>query len=315
MNQRNEETGLVRSTVTDERGWYRLSALLPGRYELAGELSGFATIRRPGIVLTIGQEATIHIQMRLVTVQETVTVIGESPLVEASKTTLGTTITADKLEELPLQGRNYLNLITLAAGVAPDGGASGLAFSATRNSGRGGFVVDGVSQTRTFFPVRGSLSPDAVQEFQVLTNMFSAEYGTASGPIVNILTRPGTNEIRGTAAVYSRNDRFDARHYFARGKAPFAQQFFVGNLGGAIARDRLHYFASFEGFRQNETVVVTSPLQPGELPLTQRRPKLLAKLDGQLGVSNHATVRGSVIPTRTTNQFGWRPEHGRAGCA
>jgi Carboxypeptidase regulatory-like domain/TonB dependent receptor len=301
ITAQNDDTGLTRTTVTDAQGRYLLTALQPGRYSLVAELAGFAVVRRTGLTLTIGQEATVPIQMQLVTVQETVTVTGESPLVEVSKTTLGSTITAQKLDQLPLQGRDYSNLITLAAGVTPDGGAAGMA-SFGRNSGRVGYRVDGVSQENNLtVGSRGSLSPDSVQEFQVLTNLFNAEYGTASGPIVNILTRSGTNNVQGRLAIFARADELDARPYFATGDAPFSQQWYSGSIGGPILQNRIHYFGAVEGLRQDETAVVTSQLLPGEYPKSTRGVKFLSRLDAQFGPNNHATYRYNIDDSSTTN--------------
>lgn len=302
ITARNDDTGLTRTTVTDERGRYQIPALHPGRYSLIAELVGFARVQRTGLTLTIGQEATLNLQLQLVSVQETVTVTSEAPLVEVTKTTLGSTITAKKLDELPLQGRDYSNLVTLAAGVTPDGGTAGMA-SFGRNSGRVGYRVDGVSQENNLtVGSRGNLSPDSVQEFQVLTNLFNAEYGTASGPIVNILTRSGTNSIRGRAAVFARANELDARPYFATGEAPFSQQWYSGNVGGPILQDRVHYFGSIEGIRQNETAVVTSQLLPGEYPRTMRGVKFLGRLDAQFGPNNHLTYRYNIDKSTSTNQ-------------
>jgi hypothetical protein len=301
VTARNEDTGLTRSVVSNERGFYRISALPPGRYALEFELAGFATGRRQGLVLTIGQEATVHLQMQLVSLQESVTVTASSPLVEVSNTTLGTTITSKKLDELPLAGRNYTSLMTLAAGVTPEGGASGM-VSFGRNSGRGGYVVDGVSQNRNLFPgARAQLSPDSIQEFQVLTNMFSAEYGTASGPVVNVLSKSGTNEMHGRLSTYIRNDSLDARQYFATTRAPFKQQWYVGNVGGPLVPNRLHYFGSIEGQWTDDTVVVTSILQPGDYARKARTLKYNAKLDWQIGGANHVSFRSSIVPNETTN--------------
>jgi hypothetical protein len=300
VNATSEQTGQIRNVVTDERGFYRIPALPPGRYTVVAELAGFAAVRREGVTLTIGQELELGFRLGTVSLQETVTVTSEAPLIETSKTTLGTTFTQQKLEELPLAGRDYLNLVTMAPGVTPEGGAAGMA-SFGRNSGRVGYQVDGVSQENNLtVGSRGSLSPDAVQEFQVLTNMFSAEYGMASGPIVNILTRSGTNEHRGRIGVYARSNRFDARDYFAQGEAPFNQQWYSGSLGGPIVRNAIHYFGSFEGLKQDETAVVTSPLAPGEYPRETRNVKLLTKLDAQLG-ANHLTFRYNYEKGQTTN--------------
>ena len=123
----SEQTGQVRAVVTDERGFYRIPALPPGRYTLTAELAGFAAVKRTGLTLTIGQELEIPFQLGVVALQETVTVTSEAPLIETSKTTLGTTFTQQKLEVLPIAGRNYLTLVTMATGVTPEGGAAGMA--------------------------------------------------------------------------------------------------------------------------------------------------------------------------------------------
>jgi Carboxypeptidase regulatory-like domain len=301
VTARNEETGVSRVAVTDERGWYRITALQPGRYSLIAEVSGFSTVRQSGVALTIGQEVMLAFQLRLVSVQETVTVTSQAPLIETSKTTLGTTFTSQKLDVLPMAGRNYLTLVTMATGVTPEGGAAGMA-SAGRNSGRVGYQVDGVSQENNLtLGSRGSLSPDSVQEFQVLTNMFGAEYGTASGPIVNILTRSGTNDVSGRVGVYTRMNELDARDYFARGEAPFSQLWYSTYVGGPIRRNTLHYFGSFEGLRQDQTAVVTSPLMPGEYPQETRNVKFLIKLDRQMGSNQHLTFRYNFDGGRSTN--------------
>jgi hypothetical protein len=297
----NEQTGVSRFAVTDERGFYRITALQPGRYSLTAEIAGFSKVQQSGINLTIGQEQTLPFQLRLVSLQETVTVTSQAPLIETSKTTLGTTFNTEKLEVLPMAGRNYLTLVTMATGVTPDGGAAGMA-SAGRNSGRVGYQVDGVSQENNLtLGSRGSLSPDSVQEFQVLTNMFGAEYGTASGPIVNILTRSGTNELKGRFGAYTRMNELDARDYFARGEAPFSQQWYSAYLGGPIRQNKIHYFGSFEGLRQDQTAVVTSPLMPGEYPQQTRNMKFLTKLDYQIGSSQHLTFRYNFDGGTSTN--------------
>lgn len=298
---RNENTGLTRSVTTDARGYYRVAALPPGIYGIVVELAGFTTVQRKGLELNIGQEASINVQLQLVSVEETVTVTGESPLIETTKTTLGTTITPQKLDDLPLEGRNYLSLVTLAVGVTQDGGAGGMA-NTLRNSGRVGYQVDGVSQENNLtLGSRGSLSPESVQEFQVLTNMFTAEYGTASGPIVNILTRSGTNNLRGRMSLFTRNNELDARPFFARGEAPFSQQFYSGFLGGPIVRDRIHYFGAAEALRQNETAVVTATLMPGEYPREQRGIKVLTRFDTQLANDHRFSFRYNIDKSRTTN--------------
>ena len=195
------------------------------------------------------------------TVQESITVTGESPLVEVSKTTLGTTIYAKKLEELPMAGHLPL---------APDprrgrhvAGRRRRHGVAGRNSGRTGYVVDGVSQERNVFPsARGSLSPDSVQEFRILTNMFSAEYGQASGPIVNILTWSGTNALHGRVGAFTRLNERDARDYFATGEAPYSQQWYWPTSADPSSATRRTTSAHSRGSR---------PIRPSSSRLRSRR--------------------------------------------
>ncbi len=302
VTARNTDTGFTRTVVTDQHGLYRVAGLPPGPYELVVELTGFTTVQRKGLEFNIGQEATINVQLQLVTVQETVTVTGEAPLIETTKTTLGSTITPQKLDSLPLEGRDYRNLVTLAVGVSQDGGAAGMGNPDVRNSGRVGYQVDGVSQENNLtVGSRGNLASESVQEFQVLTNMFTAEYGTASGPIVNILTRSGTNDLRGRFSLFTRNNELDARPFFATGEAPFSQQFYSGFVGGPVVRDRIHYFGSFEGLRQDQTAVVTASALPGEYPTEQRGIKVLTRFDAQLTTDNRLSFRYNIDKSKTTN--------------
>jgi hypothetical protein len=262
---RNTETGLTREETTDARGWYRMPALPPGLYEIRCQLASFATQVRTGLMLTIGQEATVNLTLQLANVQETVTVTGESPLVETSKSAIGTTVTRHELDSLPLIGRNFAGLANLTPGIAGVGGGGVNASGQTTRSNS--YLVDGASNDDTIVATqRGGFSLEAVREFVVLSNQFTAEYGMASGAIVSVVTRSGTNDPQGRVFLFHRDDALDAQNPFSKaqgsGKAPFSQQRFGGFFGGPIVRDRLHYFAAYEGNRQRETSVVTSTLVP-----------------------------------------------------
>jgi hypothetical protein len=295
----NVETGFSRTVVTDERGWYRAPALPPGSYEVRAELQGFGSVVRSGLTLTIGQEATINLQLDLATVQETVTVTGETPLVETSNSTLGTTVTRSELDSLPLAGRNFSGLATLSPGLAGVGsGTTGLnAGGQTTRSNS--FIVDGASNDDTIVATqRGGFSLEAVREFAVLSNQFSAEYGMASGAIVTVITRSGTNEVQGRGFLFHRDDSFDSQDPFSKaqgsGKSPFSQQRFGGFLGGPIVRDRMHYFGAYEGVRQRETNVVTSPLVPPderEFPETEDGGQYFFKNDNRLNDAHSLSLR------------------------
>ena len=170
----NTETGLTRSLQADERGWYRAPALPPGMYEIRAVLDGFVTAVRTGLTLTIGQEATIDLQLDVATLNETVTVTGAAPLVETSNSSLGTTVRRESLDNLPLAGRNFSNLATLSPGIAGVGGGGINSGGQTTRSNS--FLIDGASNDDTLVATqRGGFSLEAVREFAVMSNQFSAE--------------------------------------------------------------------------------------------------------------------------------------------
>ena len=261
----NVETGWTRDLITDERGWYRATAIPPGDYKSRVTLQGFATQIRRGLTVTVGQEATVNVALRVANVEESVTVTGAAPLVETTRSTLGTTVTRESLDNLPLITRNFAGLATLAPGVTGVGGGGVTAQGQTDRSNS--YMVDGVSNDQIVTAGnRGGFSLEAVREFAVMTNQFSAEYGLSSGAVFTVITRSGTNDLNGRVFAFHRGDALDAQNPFSKaqgsGKAPFSQQRFGGFLGGPIVRDRLHYFGSYEGSRQRETTVITASLVP-----------------------------------------------------
>lgn len=293
----NVETGWSRDTAADTRGWYRSAALAPGRYEVRVTLSGFVNLVRSGLVLTLGQEATVNLTLRVATVAETVTVTAESPLVETTSNALERTITRTELDTLPLVGRNFANLATMSPGVAGVGGGGVSASGQTTRSNS--YIIDGTSNDDTVVNTqRGGFSLEAVREFAVITNQFNAEYGMASGAIVNVITRSGTNNLQGRLFGFHRDDSFDAQDPFSRaqgsGKAPFSQQRYGGFLGGPLVRDRFHYFAAYERLREQSTNVVTSALVPidqREVPGTDMGHQYFVKSDRRMNDDHGLSVR------------------------
>jgi hypothetical protein len=320
----NTETGWNRAVVTDERGYYRVAALPPGPYEMKVDMSGFSTQVRQGMTLTVGQEATINITLKLSSVAETVTVTADSPLVETTKTTVGTTINRDQLDNLPIPGRNFTALANLTPGVTGVGGGGlNTGGQISRNNT---FLIDGVSNDETALnTTRGSLSLETVREYVVMASQFSAEYGNASGAIVTVVTRSGTNKVQGRAFSFFRNTSLNAREFAAAdlcyqakaaGKAcdakpAFGQQRFGGTLGGPIVRDRLHYFGAFEGLRQRETNIISSRvtdamLQAFNQPPTRNYPhnsngqNAFMKVDHRLRQDQTLSVRYRLDNVRET---------------
>ncbi len=288
----NMDTGWTRSVVTDSEGRYRAPVLPPGEYEVKVELGGFATAIRNQIALTLGQELTINFTMRLATIAETVTVTGASPIIDTTSNTLGTTISREQLDSLPVPGRSFTALAQTAPGVTGVGG--GGVNAGGQLSRNNSYRIDGVSNDNNVLASpRGGVSMEAIREYVVIANQFAAEYGDASGAIVSVVTRAGTNDVQGRGFLFHRDESFDAQDPFSKaqgsGQAPFSQQRFGGFLGGPFKTDRMHYFGSYEGLRLDQTGVITSPLVPvaeREVPNPETGDQYFARTDWRLN-NNH----------------------------
>src|SRR5205807_2808458 len=219
-----------------------------------------------------------------------------SPLVDVTKNTLGTTVTRKDLDSIPLVTRNFLDLANMTPGVTGVGG--GGVNTAGQLSRNNSYLVDGVSNDDTIVSTsRGGFSLEAVREYVVLANQFSAEYGISSGAIVSVVTRSGTNKNEGRVFFFDRSQKLDAQDPFSHaqgsGKAPFSQQRGGGFLGGPLVKERLFYFGSYEGLRVQQTSVVTSPDVPvdqREWPNPQNEHQGFVKFDNQ--ISSRQSVSG-----------------------
>jgi hypothetical protein len=235
--------------------------------------------------------------LKVATLAETVTVTGQSPLIETTTNTLGTTISRDQLDALPVPGRTFTALAQTAPGVTGVGG--GGVNAGGQLSRNNSYRIDGVSNDNNILASpRGGLSMEAVREYIVIANQFSAEHGDASGAIVSVVTRSGTNQLNGRGFLFHRDESFDAQDPFSKaqgsGQAPFSQQRFGGFLGGPIKRDRMHYFGSYEGLRLDQTAVITSPLVPPderELPNPETGDQYFARTDVRLNERHTTFVR------------------------
>jgi hypothetical protein len=293
----NVETGWTRSIVTDEGGRYRAPALPPGVYEIKAELSGFATAVRDKVSLALGQELTVDMSVRVATVQETITVTAASPLIEITSNTLGTSVSREQLDALPVPGRTFTALAQTAPGVTGVGGGGvNAGGQLDRNNS---YRIDGVSNDNNVLASpRGGVSMEAVREYVVISNQFSAEYGDASGAVVSVVTRTGTNNVEGRGFLFHRDESFDAQDPFSKaqgsGQAPFSQQRFGGFVGGPIKRDKMHYFGNYEGVRLDQTAVITSPLVPAserEVPNNTTGDQYFFRVDNRLTDKHTVFVR------------------------
>ncbi|MGH9350383.1 MAG: TonB-dependent receptor [Vicinamibacterales bacterium] len=255
----NLATNQARTVVTNEEGRFTFAGLQPGRYSLSCELPGFATFLRPEITLNVGSLATIDAVMRVSTLQETVTVTGEAPIIESARTDLSTVINREQIETLPTNSRNYLdftlltpatveNVSTTAQGVGLNVGGS--------RAKEGSLLVDGFWNTDESFTFpRLKYSQDAIAEFQVVSMGGTAEFGRAIGGIVNAVTKSGTNALSGSGYGYFRDTSLSSQDPLSkqRGapKSEFQRQLYGGSLGGPVVRDRTFFFGAAERLQED----------------------------------------------------------------
>ncbi len=262
------DTNTSRSVVSSDVGQYFLPNLPPGRYEVSAELQGFRIERRPDLVLQLGQELTIDFMLKVEGLQEVVTVGANAPILETTKNTVGTIVTKDDIDDLPTVGRDFSSLARLAPGVAPGVGGNGDSLSMNGQRGfSNGFFIDGATAEWQYYGKQSSsMVQDWIQEFQVMTNSFSAEFGTASGGILNVITRSGTNRYQARVYGFFRDAKLDRAPFagsftnsqpnYLDEAAPFSQQRVGGFVGGPLVRDRLFFFAGAETLKKRSSEIL-----------------------------------------------------------
>ncbi|MGH9387850.1 MAG: TonB-dependent receptor domain-containing protein [Vicinamibacterales bacterium] len=277
IDAKNTATGQVRNAVSGPDGFYTILQLNPGPYEVTATLSGFKPVIRQGMTVSVGDTTRVDFSLGVGGVEEVITVTSQTALVETTHATLGITIDQQKIVELPLNGRNFTQLGTLIPGVvAPPGGLGGQAGDATPGgfgNATGGFNVNGMRNQSNNFLLDGASNndtfntgfvlrppPDAIQEFKIQTHSYSAEFGRNSGSVVNVVTRSGTNTFHGAAWEFNRDDRFQARNFFApvtAAKPKLKQNQYGGSGGGPVIRNTLFGFGYFEGYRNRRGSTTT----------------------------------------------------------
>src|SRR5205809_1060491 len=266
----NKATNATRTTTTNEVGLFDFPALQPGEYTVKSELEGFKTATRD-LELQVQQTARVNFTLELGTLNETATVTGVSPLVETANATIGTVIENKRIVELPLNGRNYLQLVALSPNVSADFADGGQATSrqggtrSTQQLSISGqrrefnyYTLDGVDNTDVNFNTYIFLpSVDALEEFKVQTGVYSAEFGREASQ-VNVVTKSGSNNLRGTLFEFHRDDAFDARPYAftasqaAAPKATFKWDQYGYTAGGPAWKNHLFFMSNFEGYRDRK---------------------------------------------------------------
>jgi carboxypeptidase family protein/TonB-dependent receptor-like protein len=279
---RNVGTDEVRKTITGGSGEYAFNLLQIGKYVVTVEAPTFKTFSTPSVELSAGQRARVDAKMEVGSASETVEVTETPPTLQTDSSDVGATVDAKQVEDLPLNGRNYINLVQSEPGVNP-GPASSMSGGSRPDDRRqaSSFSANGQPETQNAqyldgldnvdrqqggLGVRPSI--DAIAEVRVQTNMFTAESSRTAGAVVNVITKSGANTLHGSAYEFLRNDIFDARDYFARdgevAKPKFRQNQFGGSLGGRIIKDKTFFFADVEDLR----------IVQGENPVTQTVPTL-----------------------------------------
>ena len=269
----NEATGVARDSVTNEQGFYSAPNLTPGRYQVTVSASGFTTVVREDVLLTVGEEVVVNTQLQVGAAAQKVEIKGEVPRIDLASSTLNATVGGQAVRDLPLNGRDWTQLATLEPGVHTVDTVQQIQLGNNARSNRGlgtqitfsgnrpqqnNYRLDGISINDYSGGGPGSvlganLGVDAIHEFSVVTSNASADYGKTSGGVFNAITRSGTNSFHGSAYDFLRNSALDARNFFDKAETPppFRRNQFGGSASGPIRKDRTFIFGDYEGLRQS----------------------------------------------------------------
>ena len=299
----HEATGNTFVGVTDENGTFRIPARI-GAYRLTAELPGFSTVNRTGITLLVGQTATVDLQMAVSTLQETVTVTGEAPLINVTTSQIGGNIDQLQMQELPIQGRDWTSLALLAPGnrTTEMGGAPVQDRADVREYQ---LNVDGQQVTQQL-GIGGQplYSRDSIAEFQFISNRFDATQGRSSGVQVNAVTKSGTNALSGLFSGYFRDSDWNAEDPVLGVKVPFSNQQFSTAIGGPVVRDRLHYFANYEYDRTPKTSIWNTPFPAFNVTLDGKQVKHIAGGRVDYQISPSMRLMGKASGASDVDPFG-----------
>lgn len=311
------EKGVSRTATTDEQGEYRILSLPPGTYQLRVEASGFSSQVQNAIQVTVGQTADQNFALQVGDASATVEVSGDPPVIETDRSQQSTTVTERYIRDLPIDRRDYLTFTLLAPGVVDSNALadntdfrvtqtpnSGISFYG--NNGRGNNItVDGAEANDQGGGVRSTLSQEAVQEFQINRSNYNAELGGASGGVINIVSKTGTNNVRGSVFGYFRNQNLDAGDPFAfvldgdtltRIKPDANRQQYGGTVGFPIIKDKTFFFGGYEGLRRRESSTVPLLTNLNIFQPTASQTAILAGLAASADPAPVPCVTGVAVP-------------------
>ena len=324
VTAKNVKTGATRTTVSNAGGAFNFPLLSVGLYSVTVDVSGFGSATKSGIELNVGGDVTLKFTLALSSVTTAVTVTEEAPLIETTRTQQSAVVNETFIANLPTNGRNFIDFVLTTPGVTKDPRQGDISFAGQRGT-LNSLVIDGADSNNTFFGQAlgrtGSgrapyqFSQDAVKEFQVNRNAYTAEYGRAGGAVINVVTKSGTNEYHGSAFEFFRDKGMNANDYInvinGRDKSNYHYNQFGASLGGPVLKDQLFFFANYDGQR-NTLPTTVNPLPPISslpndantvagynrlLPLAQSWNRIqnqdvyLFKADYEANATNHVTVR------------------------
>ena len=323
----NTQTNLSQTATSADDGSYRFLALPVGTYKLNASMTGFQQFNTTDIVLKVNDDLRVDVALKVGSINEQVSIAADAVQVETENTQLGDVIDSKKMLALPLNGRSYLDLLGLQAGVAPSGSVTIGGNSGTGARPVSGYIdnagnvsVNGQRETANAFLVNGGdvsegrnlgagLVPnlDSVEEFRLITNSFDAEYGKFSGAVMNAITKSGTNGFHGDVFEFLRNDKLDARNFFTPQKSELRRHQFGGVAGGPFWKDKLFWFTDYQGTRQvrgAETGILNLP-PSAEFQGNFGPGVLTGTVDGPPPNNNCPTCAGVDWPTRLSQRLGY----------
>ncbi len=313
VTAQNVATGLTRVTTTDAGGRFVITALPPeGLYQIQVEIPGFATEVRKDLAFSSGRRAVLNFSLRLSTVQETITVSGDAPVVQTTSSEVSSTIDRTAFENLPVKERNYFRLLTLDSNVVasrPGTNAVNVGGGEVWNFGT---YVDGTNNHSKWLTLQrapqlgsGGFALETVKEVQLITNQFSAEFGGHSAGVASMITKSGTNEVNGSTFVMVRPGDWDAKPPLSPVQVPYNQQQVGGTAGGPLVKDKIFYFGSYEYRRERSQVLVSSPVAPGTVvPTPANEHQGQGKVDVRFSPKNTLGVRYNMVRWNKDNESG-----------
>ena len=319
----NTATGLVRFDVSDVEGLYHLNALPVGTYDVVAELPGFTRLERKNIAVDVSQTTDLNLLLRLAQVAETVTVVGETPLIPTTSSSVGQVVDLTRIERLPLNGRQFANLAATVPGVGlgfHSDATKATQYSPQISGGNGrnvDYVVDGGDNNDDTVGGLGQMYPlEGIQQFNVMTQRFDAQYGRGAG-VLNVVTKSGTNDIRGSAFTLVRDTAMNARTESETlggvAKQDYRRYQYGGSLGGPIALNKLFYFGAFERTQQDTKQIVNTlglfPSEDGVFPIPVRENLFTGKLTANLKTAHYLSVRYGYDGNSTPSGAALRNAH------